>query len=1008
MSLGEQDPVDATAVAIAASSEDEATLILIAAPSFGQEPTIRFANAAFCSLTGSRLQDVVGKRLADIYQDPLNAAELAQLQAAMIADLPYSADLTGRTGEGRSGTVTIDVRPMERADGKRRCWLLVQRQTAAAAKDVVETLSGETASLADYADIIPGWLWQCDSDYRLVYLSKPPPMQNAAVHGAPIWDCWGAVDNDDEARAFEAALRRRHNLKELRLRVRQDNGQFTHLAIDATPLTDEDGRFLGYRGASIDITKQVEIEDTQRWNEQRFRDFAETASDWYWEMDADLRFTHVSERYDEITGTPGGRLLGRTVEEAYSQPICDQPNEWRQTIEDLKQRRPIRRFELFSVRPDGRPSFRSISGNPFYDRQGRFAGYRGTGRDITKRKLTEAALRESERKFRNLAEGSIQGIVVHRNYKPLFANEALAKMVGYDLADYLAVDSILDLVPKDFRPAVSDVTTARVRGDDVPSVHEWPTLRSDGSVFWIEVRTQVVEWEGQPALLSTIIDIDDRKRAEAALRNSEADLAQTQAIAQLGNWHWDIVNDSLHWSGEVFHILGQDPHTLKLETGQFTELVHPADRSRLSDAHLRALQGEAVDLKLRILQPNGTVRWVHILAKASFDVDGQPLRISGTIHDVTEQQKAQQALRQRETQLRLITDSLPVGISYVDHEGRHRFANAVFEQWFQRPATEIVGQTVQEVFGTANLKFTHHVAAALAGNTAHFEDSCRFPDGKTRDIGATYIPHRNEDGATIGFFSLIEDVSERKRAEREKRRRHAELAHADRLNVMGEMAAAMAHDVTQPLSAVANYADGCLRRMRAGDLSTDDLREVMGYIHENAKRASSIVRHIGDFTRKSEEHRKIADVRDLVRRAAELAEGDVARADVTLNVILDDVPLYSHVVPIQIEQVVLNLIMNAAEATREIMCGRKTVEVRAKRQGDKRITIEVEDTGPGIPGDMLEQVFEPFYTTKPDGTGMGLSIVKTLVEAHGGQVRARHAGSKGALFDIDLPARQDA
>ena len=195
--------------------------------------------------------------------------------------------------------------------------------------------------------------------------------------------------------------------------------------------------------------------------------------------------------------------------------------------------------------------------------------------------------------------------------------------------------------------------------------------------------------------------------------------------------------------------------------------------------------------------------------------------------------------------------------------------------------------------------------------------------------------------------------------------------------------------------------------MRAGDLDADDLREVMGYIHENAKRASNIVRHIGDFTRKSEEHRKVVDVRDFVQRAAELAEGDIARADVTLNVILGGAPLLSHVVPIQIEQVVLNLIMNAAEATRDIADGDRTIEVRTKRQGDRRIAIEVEDSGPGVPNDMREQVFEPFYTTKPDGTGMGLSIVKTLVEAHGGQVRVQRAGSKGALFVIDLPSWQD-
>jgi PAS domain S-box-containing protein len=265
--------------------------------------------------------------------------------------------------------------------------------------------------------------------------------------------------------------------------------------------------------------------------EKRFKDFAEIAADWCWELDADLRFTYLSERSQEVTGVHPERLIGLTRREVLADRMR-QPTALNDHVQDLEARAPFKNIELEWVCPDGMTRVLRHSGRPILDQNGAFLGYRGTASDITEHKRAARALLESEERFRNLVEGSVQGIVIHRGMTPLFVNSAFAAMLGTDSPlEILAMPSMESLFAPHERARMHRYQEARLQRQEVPVQYEVEALRKDGSIVTLESVTRVITWEGQPAIQATLVDITERKHAEAALREAK-DAAEAAAQAK--------------------------------------------------------------------------------------------------------------------------------------------------------------------------------------------------------------------------------------------------------------------------------------------------------------------------------------------------------------------------------------------------------------------------------------------------------------------------------------------
>ena len=240
-------------------------------------------------------------------------------------------------------------------------------------------------------------------------------------------------------------------------------------------------------------------------------------------------------------------------------------------------------------------------------------------------------------------------------------------------------------------------------------------------------------------------------------------------------------------------------------------------------------------------------------------------------------------------------------------------------------------------------------------------------------------------------------------AETRTRQHHAELAQAARLSSLGEMAAGLAHELNQPLSAIVSYARGCALRMRADGLQPESFLEVIEEISSQAFRASEVLRRIREFLRHGEMQREDADLNDLVREAARFAAGEARELGVQVDMALTNTRLAVGVDKIQVEQVILNLVRNGFDAMQRTPTGQRRLTVATERDANGLAHVTIADTGTGIDPEHVAKLFDPFFTTKRDGLGLGLSISRSIIEAHGGHLWIATNGAPGAAFHFTVP-----
>jgi C4-dicarboxylate-specific signal transduction histidine kinase len=259
------------------------------------------------------------------------------------------------------------------------------------------------------------------------------------------------------------------------------------------------------------------------------------------------------------------------------------------------------------------------------------------------------------------------------------------------------------------------------------------------------------------------------------------------------------------------------------------------------------------------------------------------------------------------------------------------------------------------------------------------------------------------DGRVLGFYAFAQDITERVRIQEELHRQQDQLAHASRVSTLGEMASALAHELNQPLTAVLSNANATLR-LHAGrrGMLPGDLEETLRDIAQEAARAGEIIRRLRELIRKGTSHKASLDLSQAVRGVEALVRATALENDVNLALDLaPNLPLCTGDV-IQIQQVVLNLVRNGVEAMRTLPKAERRMVVRTQRQPDG-VAVSVEDAGPPVPADVLDRLFMPFYTTKENGLGMGLSISRSIIQAHGGTIDVRPGAARGLIARFTLP-----
>ncbi len=389
----------------------------------------------------------------------------------------------------------------------------------------------------------------------------------------------------------------------------------------------------------------------------------------------------------------------------------------------------------------------------------------------------------------------------------------------------------------------------------------------------------------------------------------------------------------------------------------------------------------------------------HRVQQRTEQLDGTTRHLA---REVQEHQHAIAGMRESERRLQEVLDHAMVAIYLRDAEGRYVLVNRHWERRAGRQAADVVGKGVEEIMPpeAVDALNAHNRQVLESRQPMQFEETIPQADG-VRTWVSVKFPQFDANGEPVGVWGISTDITGRKRAEEQARQHQAELAHVLRVGTIGEMAAGFAHEINQPLGAVANYAQGAVLRMRNGTVQPAELLPVLEAMAHEALRAGEIVRRIRDLVRKEPSEQKPFDLNTLVRDSARIMEGEAGQLGIRMRLDLagELPPVVCN--GVQIEQVILNLVRNALDAVQS-HADAGCIAISSAPAGRDAVEVSVRDNGVGLPEEPVD-VFAPFYSTKANGLGMGLSISRSIIEAHHGQVWAKRNAAGGTTFSFTLP-----
>ena len=504
-------------------------------------------------------------------------------------------------------------------------------------------------------------------------------------------------------------------------------------------------------------------------------------------------------------------------------------------------------------------------------------------------------------------------------------------------------------------------------------------------------------------------EIQQRKRAERKMRDAlsrfEAIFELTPAVSIQGFDRDGVIQ---HWNAASQRLYGYSAEEAigkRIEDLILTEDVAHQWRRTLAEVWGSGRAQPPGEWSVQDRQDN--TRWVY---SSVFPVmEGEKVvEVFCMDVDMTERKRAEQALRNSEAMLQSVFRAAPMGIGLVSNR---------IVGWTNEQVSVITGFPGHELEGrSARMLYEDQeefervgrvkYAAIAKGRTGTVETRWKRKDGALVEVLLSSAPI-DPDDISVGVVFTATDITKRKKAEQHAQERLAALAHVSRLSTMGELASALGHELNQPLAAIVNYANGCVRRLRAAGGEGSEVMSGLQNIASQAARAGEIIRHVRDFVRRAEPQRSAVDVNQVVREVESIAQVEARQGEVQLRFQLEaDLPEMM-VDSIQIQQVMLNLVCNGIEAMSGAAADRKILTIRTARTKDSYIEVSVSDLGTGLPADGTERLFEQFFTTKPGGMGMGLPISRSIVEAHGGNLWVTSNPEGGATFTFTLPVNAD-
>lgn len=623
---------------------------------------------------------------------------------------------------------------------------------------------------------------------------------------------------------------------------------------------------------------------------------------------------------------------------------------------------------------------------------------------------TGAALAASERRL-NLTINTIPALAWSATSDGLldFVNEHFLDVVGLPFEEIKGLNFYRIFHPDDVPHFLS--SWQEIMAEKLGREVEGRIRCADGQYRWFSFRQNplkdaagnVVKWYG------IVTDIDGRRRAEQELKAAKSALLASEQNLQL-------IIDSLPvlaWSArpdgsaEFINQRWLDyaglPAERILEWG-FLDLYHPEDVPGMLEIWKRDLEhSDQSFLKGRIRNRDGQYRWFLFAGRKLIDANGS-VRWFGCNLDVDDLHRAEAALAESEQRLKLTINTLPAFICSATPAGDVDFYNQHFLDFVGYPFEQMEGQGFYKQFHPDDLERLGSVWQNIleTKRPQSVDGRIRRADGEYRWFTLRQGPQYDADGNVIKWHVVVVDIEDRKRAEEKLRQSQSELAHATRIMTMGELAVSIAHEVNQPLMAIVTNAGTCLRWLDDTQLNLTLAREAAERVVRDGHRAGDIVASIRSLARKSAPRMEPVNLNSMVQEVLDLLKGELLRRAVSCKTEFATSPTAVIADGTQLQQVVLNLIMNAADAMSQLESRRRRLVIRTMFTG-KEALVAVADTGTGIDCERRDRMFEAFFSTKPQGIGMGLSICRSIIESHGGRIWASDNHPHGSVFSFALP-----
>jgi PAS domain S-box-containing protein len=636
--------------------------------------------------------------------------------------------------------------------------------------------------------------------------------------------------------------------------------------------------------------------------------------------------------------------------------------------------------------------------------------------DLTERKRAEQALRDSEYRHRQIID-TVPSLLwsAGPDGEPTYVNQRILDYTGTRQEDFRHRGWEAFLHPDDLPETAQAFYRAVQTGTSHEAVHR--VRRSDGEYRWHHTRAEplrdqqgrIVQWYG------VSVDIDERKKAEERLRRSETYLAEAQRLSHSGVAAYNETA-TLYGSEEIYRIWGFDPAQGAPSRKAVFQRIHPDDRDRLNAEVQRAVSEKRdYSAAYRIVLPDGTIKHLEVIGRPAFSASGELVEIVTTQIDVTERKRAEEALRESEAKIRRLVDSNIIGIFIWDFDGRILEANDEFLRMVSYDREDLLAGgiwwtdlTPPDWRDRNNARIERQKGS---GRFEPFEKEFTRKDGSRVPIligGATFEEDSNQGVA------YVLDLTERKRVEaeaRESEQRYREaqleLAHANRVATMGQLTASITHEVNQPITAAVTYALAARRFLGAEPPNFQEVDDALSLIVKEGNRAGEIVGRIRTLIKKEPARKDAVAINDAILEIISLTRTEAANNSVSVRTQLAEGLPRVQGDRVQLQQVLFNLIINAIEAMRDVGEKERELLISSRNEPDG-VSVEVRDSGPGFVPAALERVFEAFYTTKPGGLGLGLSICRSIMEAHNGRLWASPNVPRGAIFRFIAPAHPAA